>query len=207
MVSLPAYSLVLASSSPRRSQLLQGAGIPFTLAAAPWEEPPPNAHEERHPALYVEKLARHKAESCDLTALPELPGRPLVLTADTVVWHDGKILNKPTSEAQARAMLKSLCGHTHQVLTGICLRDGDAFVTAHETTYVSFYERNEDWIARYVATGESMDKAGAYAAQGQGAFMLKRIDGDFSNVVGLPLGLLGRMLEEHGINYQQWWTD
>ncbi len=200
------YSLVLASSSPRRSQLLHGAGIRFTLAAALWDEPPPTAHEEAHPALYVEKLARHKAESCDLAALPKLSGKPLILTADTIVWHGGRILNKPRDEAQARTMLKSLCGHTHQVLTGVCLRDGDTLFTAHETTRVTFYERDDEWIARYVATGEPMDKAGAYAAQGQGAFLLKRIDGDFSNVVGLPLGLLGRMLEERGVNYQDWWT-
>ena len=156
MVSSLAYSLVLASSSPRRSQLLQSAGIPFTLAPAPWEEPPPTPHEERHPALYVEKLAQHKAQSCDLAALPPLAGKPLVLSADTIVWHAGKILGKPKDEAQARAMLKSLCGHTHQVLTGVCLRDGEQYFTAHETTYVSFSERDEAWIARYVATGEPM---------------------------------------------------
>ena len=205
MVSSPAYSLILASSSPRRSQLLQSAGIPFTLAPAPWEEPPPTPEEERHPALYVEKLARHKAESCDLASLPPLPGKPLVLTADTIVWHAGKILNKPTDEAEANAMLRSLCGHTHQVLTGVCLRDGAAYFLAHETTYVTFQERDDAWIARYVATGEPMDKAGAYAAQGRGSFLLKRIEGDYSNVVGLPLALVGRMLEERGINYQQWW--
>ena len=205
MSNPPAYSLVLASSSPRRSQLLQSGGIPFTLAKSDADEPPPSHEEERHPALYVERLARHKAQACDLSALPPLPGRPLVLTADTIVWHAGSILGKPKDEAQARAMLRSLCGHTHQVLTGVCLRDGDDYRTAHEATYVTFYERDDEWIARYVATGEPMDKAGAYAAQGLGAFLLKRIDGDFSNVVGLPLGLLGRMMESFGIDYQRWW--
>ncbi len=111
-------------------------------------------------------------------------------------------------------MLQRLCGQTHQVFTGVCLRRqnfvqkgaADDFLTAHEVTSVRFNEQDADWIARYVATGEPMDKAGAYAAQGQGSFLLARIEGDFSNVVGLPLGLLGRMFDEWGINYQSWWA-
>jgi septum formation protein len=208
---VPPYSLVLASTSPRRAQLLQSAGIPFTLAAAPFEEPPPTPAEESRPALYVERLARCKAQSCILEALPPLPGAPLILAADTIVWHDGKILNKPRDESEARAMLQKLCGQTHQVFTGICLRrnkdEDDDLETAHEVTRVTFQERDADWIARYVQTGEPMDKAGAYAAQGQGSFLLARIEGDFSNVVGLPLGLLGRMFDAWGINYQSWWDD
>jgi septum formation protein len=157
----------------------------------------------------VETLARGKADSCSIENLPSLPATPLILAADTIVWHNGRILGKPRDETEARAMLQTLCGQRHQVFTGVCLRrqngERDEFLTAHEATCVSFHERDAAWIARYVKTGEPMDKAGAYAAQGQGSFLLKRIEGDFSNVVGLPLGLLGRMFDEWGINYQSWW--
>jgi septum formation protein len=201
---VPQYSLVLASASPRRAQLLQSAGIPFTLAPSNVEEPPPSAEEESHPAQYVEKLAQHKAAACDANAL-SLPQRPLILAADTIVWHGGKILGKPQDAAEARAMLGRLCGETHHVFTGVCLRDGEQFHTAHDKTQVTFYERDAAWIARYVQTGEPMDKAGSYAAQGIGSFLLRRIEGDFANVVGLPLGLLGQMFEALGIEYGSWW--
>ena len=213
--NVPLYSLVLASSSPRRAQLLQSAGIPFTLAPSPFEEPLPTASQEENPAQFVEQLARCKATACDMEELPNLPAMPLILSADTIVWHRGQILGKPRDEAEACAMLGRLCGEAHQVFTGVCLRrsnnsrsgNSDDLLTAHEVTRVSFYERDEQWIRRYVQTGEPMDKAGAYAAQGQGSFLLARIEGDFSNVVGLPLGLLGRMLDEWDINYQNWWDD
>lgn len=206
---MPLYSLLLASSSPRRAQLLQSAGIPFTLAPSPFSEPLPTIEDEKNPAQYVETLARGKASACEWQKLPSLRHDLLILAADTVVWHDGKILNKPRDENEACAMLQRLCGQTHQVFTGVCLRrvneSGDELLTAHETTRVSFYERDAAWIARYVQTGEPMDKAGAYAAQGQGSLLLRRIEGDFSNVVGLPLGLLGHLFETWGINYQNWW--
>ena len=199
---VPPCSLILASASPRRAQLLHSAGIPFTLAASPVEEPPPTTAEHHEPGRYVERLARLKAETC---TVENAAGRTLVLAADTIVWHDGKILGKPRDAAEASAMLRSLCGHSHQVFTGVCLREGKEFRTAHDTTRVSFYERSDEWIARYVAGGEPMDKAGAYAAQGRGAFLLRRIEGDFSNVVGLPMGLLGRMLNDVGVDFQLWW--
>jgi septum formation protein len=205
------YSLVLASSSPRRSQLLQSAGIPFTLAPSPFEEPPPTESEQSQPAQYVEKLARCKAAACVVESLPPLSAAPLILAADTIVWHDGAILGKPRHEAEARDMLGRLCGQSHQVFTGVCLRRksgaDEQFVTAHETTKVTFHKRDAAWIARYVESGEPMDKAGAYAAQGKGSFLLARIEGDFSNVVGLPLGLLGRMFDEWNINYQSGWDN
>jgi septum formation protein len=207
------YSLVLASSSPRRAQLLQSAGIPFTLAPSPFEEPLPTPDEEKQPSQFVERLAQCKAASCHWEKLPSLSGTPLVLAADTIVWHEGKILGKPRDEMEARAMLSRLSGQSHQVFTGVCLRrrskatNSDEFVTAHEATRVSFHQREIDWIARYVATGEPMDKAGAYAAQGKGSFLLARIEGDFSNVVGLPLGLLGRLFDDWKINYQSWWDN
>ena len=205
------YSLVLASSSPRRAQLLQSVGIPFTLAPSLFEEPAPTESEQNQPAQYVEKLARCKAASCSIGNLPLLPHAPLILAADTIVWHEGSILGKPRDEAEARDMLSRLSGQSHQVFTGVCLRRNNGadeeFATAHAVTKVSFHNRDADWIARYVASGEPMDKAGAYAAQGKGSFLLARIEGDFSNVVGLPLGLTGRMFDEWKINYQSWWDN
>lgn len=205
----PIYSLVLASASPRRAQLLQSAGIPFTLAPSSVEEPPPTVEEHAAPGRYVERLAVLKAGACAVDKLPALRGMPLVLAADTIVWHGGKILGKPRDKAEARSMLQSLCGKTHQVFTGVCLQSTGAgyevCLVNHEVTQVTFNEREAGWIARYVETGEPMDKAGSYAAQGQGSFLLKRIEGDFSNVVGLPLGLLGQMLDDLKVDYQSWW--
>lgn len=205
------YSLVLASSSPRRAQLLQSAGIPFTLAASSFEEPLPTADDGKHPGRFVRALAHGKAMACDWEQLPPLAGQPLILAADTIVWHDREILGKPRDEMEARAMLERLCGQTHHVITGVCLRwrnnGQEDWRIETETTIVRFTQRDADWIARYVATGEPMDKAGAYGAQGKGSFLLACIEGDFSNVVGLPLGLLGRMFDERGINYQSWWDN
>ncbi len=201
--------LILASTSPRRAQLLRSAGLPFTLASVSFEEPAPTAEDERAPACYVERLAQAKAATCDLTTvgvgpLPA-PAGAIVLTADTIVWHEGRILNKPRDEAEACTMLRTLRGQTHQVLTGVCLRIGDDYRVEHEVTQVKFFHMTDQWIDRYVATGEPMDKAGAYAAQGLGAFIIERVEGDFTNVVGLPLGRLGRMLEAIGAPSEMWW--
>ena len=193
----------MASASPRRAQLLHSAGIPFTLAASPVEEPLPPTAEHHEPGRYVERLALLKAQACPWETSDG--SRTLILAADTIVWHEGKILGKPRDAADATAMLATLCGRAHQVFTGVCLREGDDCRVAHDTTRVSFHERDDDWIARYVTSGEPMDKAGSYAAQGRGAFLVRRIEGDFSNVVGLPMGLLGRMLNDFGVDYQLWW--
>ncbi len=205
------YSLVLASSSPRRAQLLQSAGIPFTLAPSPFEEPLPDASDNRHPFRFARHLAQGKALACDWDKLPSLPGEPLILAADTIVCHDFQILGKPRDTDEAQAMLQRLCGQTHHVITAVCLlRKKDAqldWQLEAESTLVRFHERDADWIARYVASGEPMDKSGAYGAQGKGSFLLSHIRGDFSNVVGLPLGLLGRMFDEWKINYQNWWDN
>lgn len=199
---LQPWQLVLASASPRRSQLLSAAGIPFTVVPAGGEEPVPGPADAADPDLFVERLARWKAEACPADIAD---GRTLVLAADTIVWHDGQILNKPADTDEARVMLRQLRGQSHQVFTGICLRSGERCLVGHEMTTVHFGRRSDAWIERYIATGEPMDKAGAYAAQGMGAFMIESIQGDYFNVVGLPLNRLGRMLEEFGVPVECWW--
>ena len=189
--------IFLASASPRRSQLLRELGVPFEVAVSNFEEPPPNAEEEREPALYVEKLARRKAEHC--------AARGLVIAADTVVELEGAILNKPRDPQEAVAMLKRLRGKTHRVLTGVCVRNGEKCHVEHETTRVTFGDFSDDFIARYVATGEPSDKAGAYAAQGKGALLILKLEGDYWNVVGLPLARLARMLARFGVKIENFW--
>jgi septum formation protein len=131
---------------------------------------------------------------------------PLILAADTVVWYGGRIFGKPRDESHAQRILTALRGETHQVYTGICLRHGDKYHVAHEATSVRFRTVSDEWITRYIASGEPMDKAGAYAAQGRGAMLIERIEGDFWNVVGLPLGCLGRLLESLGAPVETWWS-
>lgn len=208
--------LFLASASPRRAHILQTLGIPFTQAASSFDEPPPTLEDEAAPALYVETLARLKAEHCVFPngVMPE--AGDLVLAADTIVWHKGKILGKPRDEAHARAMLHNLSGQEHQVFTGVCLRrivqsEAASLAPVHEyscrhaATTVRFIAVSDEWIARYVATGEPMDKAGAYAAQGRGACLVERIEGDFWNVVGLPLAPLRLLLQTVKAPIEQWW--
>jgi septum formation protein len=201
--------LVLASASPRRSQLLETIGVPFVTAPLEQAEPEPDAIDQSNPQQFVERLALHKAMHCPL---PDLPKPLIILAADTVVWHNGNILNKPRDENEAVRMLQTLRGDWHQVFTGVCLKvlseDGSAAeLVQHETTKVQFADVSDQWIEQYVATGEPMDKAGAYAAQGRGAALVQRIEGDFWNVVGLPLALLARMLGDIGAPLESWWKE
>lgn len=196
-LSMPSTPLVLASASPRRVELLSGLGLPFQQVPTHADEPDPTTQDLTAPHQYVTRLARLKAEAC--TA----PG--LVIGADTTVWHDGQILNKPGSPDEARSMLRRLRGQTHKVFTGVHLRHGDKALSGHEVTSVTFGDFSDDFIDAYVATGEPMDKAGAYAAQGRGALLVRRIDGDYWNVVGLPLNLLARLLAEFGVDVHRYW--
>ena len=191
--------LVLASRSPRRAELLGVAGIPFEVIL-------PGDVEERvaarlladaaHPGAYAEDLAVAKAE--DVAA--RHPGR-LVLGADTVVVLDGRILEKPRDEADARFLLGLLSGRRHTVITSLALvrrgpeRWGEV---GHERTEVDFLELQPDAIAAYVRSGEPMDKAGAYGIQGLGALMVRGVAGCYFNVMGLPLARLGAMLRRCG---------
>ncbi|MBZ5651510.1 MAG: Maf family protein [Acidobacteriia bacterium] len=192
--------LVLASASPRRQELLCSAGIPFTVCPANIPELP---HPGEKPRDCAERLAREKAQA----ALRQQPGK-LVLGADTLVVVEGEILGKPRDEADAMRMLRLLSGRTHQVTTGVCLaglRTGNQKLetgfedTRSETTEVTMNSLTEQDIRSYIATGEPMDKAGAYAIQGIASRWIPRIDGDYFNVVGLPVALVFRMLQEHGL--------
>jgi len=182
--------LVLASASPRRQELLRNAGIAFEVVPA---NIPENSVPGEAAKACAERLAREKA----FAAASQFPN-DTVLGADTVVVVDGQILGKPSDPADAARMLRLLSGRDHYVITGVCLVvDGQSFV-ASETTLVAVNKITDEEIAEYVATGEPMDKAGAYAIQGIASRWIPHIEGDYCNVVGLPVALVFRMLREIG---------
>ena len=181
--------MILASQSPRRIELMREAGFDARVIPANIDE---TALPNGSPFDLVERLARAKAAAVAKEHAEE--GEPVV-AADTIVALAGEPLGKPTDETDARRMLHALSGKTHQVATGVCIvRDGsvESFV---DITDVTFYELSHDEIDAYVATGEPMDKAGAYGIQGQhGRLLVEKIDGDFYNVVGLPIAKVVRAL-------------
>jgi septum formation protein len=183
------HRLILASASPRRRELLTQAGFTFEVHAAHVNE---DARPDEDPIAYVVRLARDKAEAvyADLSD-PEI----LVLGADTTVTLDGHILSKPEDPADACRMLRMLSGRTHRVITGVAIASASGTEIAAEITGVQFLTMTEDEIAAYVATGEPMDKAGAYGIQGSAAKWIPRIEGCYFNVVGLPLALVSTMLK------------
>ena len=183
--------LVLASASPRRQELLRSAGIAFEVQPADIPEDPLPGEAARDCA---ERLAREKA-----LAIARQRPHDVVLGADTVVVVDGQLLGKPSDAADAARMLRLLSGRNHQVITGICLVVNGQPSVASETTVVTMSEITGEDIAAYVATGEPMDKAGAYAIQGIASRWIPRIEGDYSNVVGLPVALAHSMLRLAGI--------
>ncbi len=187
-------AIILASQSPRRRELLGQMGITgFEIRPARGEELP---HPELSPARLVEELSRQKAAEVSADTGPG----DLVIAADTVVAADGRVLGKPGSPEEAAEMLSLLSGRSHVVYTGVTVvRDGEA-VTEHEATSVHFRSLTQDEIAAYVATGEPMDKAGAYGIQGYGALLVEGIQGDYANVVGLPVCRLGRILSRFGVD-------
>jgi len=178
--------LVLASASPRRQELLRNAGIAFEVRPAHIAEDPAPGESAK---TCAERLAREKA-----LAVSQKRPSDVVLGADTVVVIDGQILGKPGDASDATRMLRLLSGRTHQVITGVCLAARGRCSVASETTSVTMCTISEREIADYVATGEPMDKAGAYAIQGMASRWIPRIEGDSSNVVGLPVALVYRML-------------
>src|ERR1035441_8724944 len=183
--------LVLASASPRRQELLHNAGVIFEVQPSDILEDPLQGEKAKDCA---QRLAREKA----LAIAQKRPNDP-VLGADTVVVIDNQILNKPVDAADAIRMLRLLSGRTHQVVTGACLVANGQPSVSSETTLVTMTEISEKEIIDYVATGEPMDKAGAYAIQGIASRWIPRIEGDYSNVVGLPLALVYRMLRQAGV--------
>lgn len=178
--------LILASASPRRSELLRNASIPFTVEPADVHEQP-LANET--PLDYAQRLARDKAS----TIFARHP-QAAVLGADTVVVVDEHLLEKPVDERDAARMLRLLSGRTHQVITGVCIVAPGFERTEAEVTEVTFAELSAEEIADYVATGEPMDKAGAYAIQGIASRWVERIAGCYFNVVGLPVPRVYRLL-------------
>lgn len=183
--------LILASTSPRRKELLRNAGIEFTVHSAEIPEVPKPGEL---PEAFARRLAREKAEAVWKDA-----GHAFVLAADTIVVTDDEVLGKPKDAADAARMLRKLSGATHQVLTAVCLMTpGGKKDVQHEVTRVHVRPISEADIAYYVAHGEPMDKAGAYAIQGIASRWIDRIEGDYFNVMGLPVALVYRMLREHG---------
>ena len=183
--------LVLASSSPRRAEILRAVGWPFEAQAAGVDE---QRRDGEDVIEYVERLACEKAEA---VAEERLLG--LVLGADTVVAVGGQVLGKPTDERDARRMLELLGGRWHDVLTGVALVRAETkdVLVAHELTRVRFAEMTGAEIDWYVSTGEPMDKAGAYAVQGHASLFIEEIEGDYWNVVGLPVRLVYKLMQEH----------
>lgn len=187
--------IILASGSPRRKELLGNMGFSdFTIFKPEFDESVVTAPD---PGSLVEALSAGKAEAASgALGDPEA----LILAADTVVALEDTVLGKPKDEADAFAMLSALSGHTHRVYTGITLRRGEEVLTQHEVTKVTFRPLTEEEIRNYIATGEPMDKAGAYGIQGLGALLAEGIRGDYFNVMGLPVCRLGAMLKHFGID-------
>jgi septum formation protein len=186
--------LVLASASPRRRELLTQAGFAFDVIPA---DIPEDILPGEDPIAFATRLAREKAEVVYrlLSAKPKTDGNLAVLGADTVVTLDEHILGKPTDAADAARMLRLLSGRTHNVITGVAVITAARAEAAAEVTSVSFAALSDDEINEYIASGEPMDKAGAYAIQGRAARWIPRIEGCYFNVVGLPIARVTAMLK------------
>ena len=184
--------LVLASSSPRRAELLGAAGIPFVVRAANVDE---TRRKDEPPVAYVERLSRDKA----LAVRNEDDPSELILGADTTVVIADEVAGKPVDDEDAVRMLRGLSGVWHEVLTAVTLLCGEDSRVAVEVTRVKFAPLTDKEIRRYVASGEPRDKAGAYAIQGYAALFIERIEGSYSNVVGLPVRTVYSLARELGV--------
>jgi septum formation protein len=183
--------LILASGSPRRLELLRAAGLACVVSPADVDETPIAGEE---PAVYVERLARAKAQA-GLARYPD----DAVLGADTTVVIDRRILGKPSTQEEAEDMLRRLSGRQHLVLTGVAIAVAGAQLASVERTTVWMSSLTDDDIAWYVGSGEPLDRAGAYAIQGLASRFIPRIDGSYSNVVGLPVAAVLQLLKEAGL--------
>lgn len=180
--------IILASASPRRKELMELAGYDFEVICADIVEVVP---EEAMPQEVVMSLALQKAQ-----AVAAEHKEAVVIGSDTVVALDGKILGKPHSEQEACEMLRLLSGRTHKVFTGVAIVCGGKVKNFFDETDVEFYSLGDDEIKKYIATGEPTDKAGAYGIQGKGSVLVKRINGDFFSVMGLPIAKLYREMSD-----------
>ncbi|MCR5813410.1 MAG: Maf family nucleotide pyrophosphatase [Desulfovibrio sp.] len=189
--------LFLASASPRRQQFLAELGLPYQVLTNPSCELSPEPGED--PRLFTARAAEQKARQT-VPLIPESCQIPLLIAADTVVSIDGSILGKPANSAHALAMLSRLSGRSHQVTTSVCVilprkRQESSFAFSDQSS-VTFYDWPQETLSAYAQSEEPLDKAGAYAIQGQGAFLVKAIQGSWSTVVGLPLSRLCHELLE-----------
>lgn len=187
-------NIILASQSPRRSQLLKQINIPFTVQVSKVKEDMDS----------IEGTPEHKAQQLALMKARDVASthkEGIIIGADTIVVLDNIIMGKPSGEKEAFLMLKRLNGRQHRVITGLAVIDAATGLTRvdHEVTLVSFKKVSDDVIKSYIATGEPYGKAGAYGIQGMGAVLVEKINGCYSNVVGLPLSKLSSMLEEFQI--------
>jgi septum formation protein len=193
-----AYTVILASASPRRLELLQKVGITPVIQPADIDETP---HPDEHPIAFAARMAQEKAYSIALTAVEkrEFPHPFAVIAADTVVDCGGEIFGKPTDTDDARRMLRALSGRTHEVHTAVVVvaGTGEAFsdVVTSRVTFAPLSDHRLEW---YLATGEPCDKAGAYAIQGAGGVLVESVQGSLSNVVGLPLAQTMDLLARAG---------
>jgi septum formation protein len=185
--------VILASQSPRRRELLTLVGITHEVRPADIDE---TYLAGEKPAPHAERLARGKC-----AVIAEREPDALVIGSDTIVVVDGEVLGKPKDEGDAAQMLRRLSGRSHIVVTAVAVAWGGEIRSAVEEVNVTFHSLSDDDITAYIATGEPMDKAGAYGIQGYGATIVERVDGDYFAVMGLPLQLLVRVLRELGIRY------
>jgi septum formation protein len=187
--------LVLASASPRRAELLRAAGFAFDVHAVAVDE---TARAAEPPDAYVQRVASDKSWLAQQSLAPHLSGDPVVLAADTTVVVDGEMLGKPRDAAEAERMLRRLSGRRHDVLTGVSLRRGGAECRRVESTAVFMALLTDEEVSWYVAQGEGLDKAGGYAIQGRASRFVSRIEGSYTNVVGLPIAAVHELLAQLG---------
>jgi septum formation protein len=192
--AVSAPRVVLASASPRRHELLDLIGISHEVVPASIDE---SVRGREGPAKHAERLAREKAG-----VVAGRDSKAVAIGADTIVLIDKKILGKPANTVDAGSMLRLLSGRTHTVVTAVAVARGKKIVSAVEKVSVTFRALSDDEIDAYIATGEPMDKAGAYGIQGYGATIVERIEGDYFAVMGLPLVKLVSLLAEVGVEYR-----
>ncbi|MDO4617919.1 MAG: Maf family protein [Clostridia bacterium] len=193
--------IILASGSPRRREILQNAGFEFSVVISGADEE--KLSQDTEPRLYAQETALLKASECGKAIGKQK--NTLVISADTIVVSEGKILGKPKDEEDAFKMLSDLSGKTHEVITGFCVMNLEtAFsVCMAEVTKVTFKSLTPETIRSYIETKEPMDKAGSYGIQGKGAILVQKIDGDYFNVVGLPISKLTDVLiKEFGMKFE-----
>jgi nucleoside triphosphate pyrophosphatase len=199
ILSLGLVRLVLASSSPRRAELLRAAGFTFDTLVVDIDE---GTRPYESPENYVRRIAMDKSAAATRSSVVSgfrgTGEDPVILTADTAVVVDGEILGKPRDDRDAAAMLGRLSGRVHQVMTGVSVRTKNRELGRVERTAVEFARLSDEEISWYVASGEGRDKAGAYAIQGLASRFVPRIEGSYSNVVGLPVACVFELLKETG---------